>query len=364
MHMMGTGNNNSSEDTQLVFRYQSFGRIFSFLGLVCLFTAMVSPHWVVVVGTRHTINVGLWTMCRYKNCRKYVGAAKILVVIKVLISLCALSGLVAVSCAFLSSLRKSKAPLFTNFFTGLLLLGTMLLYDLSLKPNNIFGSSVVVTDLPVYVSWSFILGCFACFLFLLNANVQGAKTLLVMAIFCGFVGASFMTFTYRYSESFEMYRYQVAAMGSFITAALVFLALSIYTIRISTHGVSRIGKITYQWSFYLAWTTCPCFILSGLFGLIAHQRLLIHGSSLTDGESTITTSSCTISSLASSSSSSEWTAASSNTVEEEGEEAQQDQEQEGGEGEEEGEEEEEEEEEEEKTKPLDQVIISKEAVLA
>nr|XP_020663135.1 uncharacterized protein LOC110086522 isoform X2 [Pogona vitticeps] len=322
MHMMGTGNNNSSEDTQLVFRYQSFGRIFSFLGLVCLFTAMVSPHWVVVVGTRHTINVGLWTMCRYKNCRKYVGAAR------------------------------------------LLLLGTMLLYDLSLKPNNIFGSSVVVTDLPVYVSWSFILGCFACFLFLLNANVQGAKTLLVMAIFCGFVGASFMTFTYRYSESFEMYRYQVAAMGSFITAALVFLALSIYTIRISTHGVSRIGKITYQWSFYLAWTTCPCFILSGLFGLIAHQRLLIHGSSLTDGESTITTSSCTISSLASSSSSSEWTAASSNTVEEEGEEAQQDQEQEGGEGEEEGEEEEEEEEEEEKTKPLDQVIISKEAVLA
>ncbi|KAJ7304060.1 hypothetical protein JRQ81_011582 [Phrynocephalus forsythii] len=170
MHMIGAaGGVRSSEESQLVFRYQSFARIFSFLGLVCLFTAMVSPNWIVVVGPRHTTNVGLWTMCRNKNCRKYLGTTKILVVIRALISLCALSGLVAVSCAFLSSLRKSKAPLFANFLTGLLVLGTMLLYDMSLKPNNIFGSHIILTALPIYVSWSFILGCFSCFLFLLNA---------------------------------------------------------------------------------------------------------------------------------------------------------------------------------------------------
>ncbi|KAM6427740.1 protein NKG7-like isoform 1-T1 [Liasis olivaceus] len=122
-------------------------------------------------------------------------------------------------------------------------------------------------------------------------NAHGAKTLLVMALFCGFVGASFMTFTYRYSSSFTIYRYLVAALGSFITAALVFLGLSIYTIRVSTHGVSRTSTVSYLWSFYLAWVTCPFFIISGFLGLMAHQRLLLHGSVLSDKESVLTASS-------------------------------------------------------------------------
>ncbi|CAI5781207.1 domain-containing 2-like [Podarcis lilfordi] len=137
-----------------------------------------------------------------------------------------------------------------------------------------------------------------------SPNVYGARTLLVLALFCGIVGASFMTFTYRYSSPFTIYRYLVAAMGSLIAAALVFLALSIYTIRISTHSISRTGNITYLWSFYMAWTSCPSFILSGLFSLMAHQRLLVHGSSFSDGESSTITSS-----------SSEWTSSSSSYLE-------------------------------------------------
>ncbi|KAH0631405.1 hypothetical protein JD844_005713 [Phrynosoma platyrhinos] len=156
-----------------------------------------------------------------------------------------------------------------------------------------------------------------------SPNVQGAKTLLVMALFSGFVGASFMTFTYRYSSSFTIYRYLIAAMGSFITAALVFLALSVYTIRISTHGVIRTGKVTYQWPFYIAWTSCPLFILSGemeehyglcfscFFGLMAHQRVLMQATTLSDKESTTTTST------------SSWTTSSSSYVDEEEEEEKQ-----------------------------------------
>ncbi|KAJ7304061.1 hypothetical protein JRQ81_011583 [Phrynocephalus forsythii] len=125
---------------------------------------------------------------------------------------------------------------------------------------------LVESNKQVYYSgiWKVCMKMVCANIIAMSPNVQGAKTLLVLALFCGFVGASFMMFTYRYSENFEMYRYQVAALGSFITAALVFLAMSIYTIRISTHGVSRRGKITYQFSFYLAWITCPCFILSAL----------------------------------------------------------------------------------------------------
>ncbi|XP_042296623.1 claudin domain-containing protein 2-like [Sceloporus undulatus] len=138
-----------------------------------------------------------------------------------------------------------------------------------------------------------------------SPNVQGAKTLLVMALFSGFVGVSFMTFTYRYSSSFTIYRYLISGMGSFITAALVFLAMSVYTIRISTHGIVRTGKVTYQWAFYIAWASCPLFILSGFCGLMAHQQVLMQATALSDKESTTTTSSTS------------WTTASSSFVEEE-----------------------------------------------
>ncbi|KAK9394514.1 Nkg7: Protein NKG7 [Crotalus adamanteus] len=94
-------------------------------------------------------------------------------------------------------------------------------------------------------------------------NLNGAKTLLIMALFSGFVGASFMSITYRYSTSSATYQYLVPAVGSFIAAAFVFLGLSVYTIRISTHGASRTSATSYQWPFYLAWITCPFFILSG-----------------------------------------------------------------------------------------------------
>ncbi|XP_061453717.1 uncharacterized protein LOC133370856 [Rhineura floridana] len=296
-----------SEEGYLTFRYKFFARIFSCMGLVFLFVTLVSPFWIVIISKDYTVNLGLWNMCKATSCKKITLDSRILIITRILMSFSTVNGLVAAACTFLSSstFKVSKWPIITNFWTGITSLLTMLLYGLSLRPNSPFDSPVPSTTAPKYVSWAFVMGCIACFLFLLTANVQGARTLLVMALFCGIVGASFMTFSYRYSSSFTIYRYLVAAMGSLIAAALVFLALSIYTIRISTHIISRTGKVKYLWTFYVAWTSCPFFILSGLFSLMAHQRLLMHGSSLTDGDSTIT------------SSSSEWTTESSSYLENE-----------------------------------------------
>ncbi|ETE66436.1 Protein NKG7, partial [Ophiophagus hannah] len=145
----------------------------------------------------------------------------------------------------------------------------------------------VETEVQIYYSglWKVCLKLVCPDLVASAPNVNGAKTLLIMALFCGFVGASFMSITYRYSTTSATYRYLVPAVGSFIAAALVFLGLSIYTIRISTHGISRTSAASYQWPFYLAWTTCPFFILSGFLGLVAHQHMLMHGAVLSDKES-------------------------------------------------------------------------------
>ncbi|KAM3829452.1 uncharacterized protein M6D78_012909 [Vipera latastei] len=145
----------------------------------------------------------------------------------------------------------------------------------------------VETDTQIYYSglWKVCIKLVCPNLAASAPNVNGAKMLLVMALFSGFVGASFMSITYRYSASSATYRYMVPAVGSFITAALVFLGLSIYTIRISTHSISGTSATSYQWPFYLAWTTCPFFILSGFLGLVAHQHMLMHGDVLSDRES-------------------------------------------------------------------------------
>ncbi|XP_039178641.1 uncharacterized protein LOC120298720 isoform X2 [Crotalus tigris] len=71
-------------------------------------------------------------------------------------------------------------------------------------------------------------------------NLNGAKTLLIMALFSGFVGASFMSITYRYSTSSATYQYLVPAVGSFI---------------------------------------------AGFLGLVAHQHMLMHGAVLSDRDS-------------------------------------------------------------------------------
>ncbi|XP_026540357.1 uncharacterized protein LOC113423256 [Notechis scutatus] len=213
--------------------------------------------------------------------------SEILRLTRSLMSVSTVSGLIAVASVLFtkSNLKHSKWPLFTNLFTGIISLITMVLYGLSLQFKGLLGHPVPDITAPIYISWCFVLGCLASLLFLLNANVNGAKTLLIMALFCGFVGASFMSITYRYTTTSATYRYLVPAVGSFIAAALVFLGLSIYTIRISTHGISRTSAVSYQWPFYLAWTTCPFLILSGFLGLVAHQHMLMHGAVLSDKES-------------------------------------------------------------------------------
>ncbi|XP_033014626.1 uncharacterized protein LOC117052008 [Lacerta agilis] len=290
-----------SEESHLSFRYKFFIRIFSCVGLICLFISLLSPFWIEIFHKNSVTNLGLWNICTKRRCRKIRLNSNTLTATRILMSISTIFGLVAAACTLLSSttLRLSKLPAVTNLCTGIISLVTMVLYGTSISPNSTFDSPVPYTTSQKILSWSFVIGCLACFLFLTNANVYGARTLLVLALFCGIVGASFMTFTYRYSSPFTIYRYLVAAMGSLIAAALVFLALSIYTIRISTHSISRTGRITYLWSFYMAWTSCPCFILSGLFSLMAHQRLLVHGSGFSDGESSTITMS-----------SSEWTSSS------------------------------------------------------
>ncbi|XP_060131254.1 uncharacterized protein LOC118086255 [Zootoca vivipara] len=293
MQFLGKIDTHRSEDSHLSFRYKFFIRIFSCVGLVCLFISLLSPFWIEIFHKNFVTNLGLWNICIKRRCKRIRLNSKILLATRILMSVSTVFGLVATACTLLSSttLRLSRWPAVANLCTGIVSLVTMVLYGTSISPNSPFDSPVPYTTSPKYLSWSFVIGCLAAFLFLTNTNVYGARTLLVLALFCGIIGASFMTFTYRYSSPFTIYRYLVAAMGSLIAAALVFLALSIYTIRISTHSISRTGNITYLLSFYMAWTSCPCFILSGLFSLMAHQRLLVHGSGLSDGESSTAMSS-------------------------------------------------------------------------
>ncbi|KAJ6663523.1 hypothetical protein lerEdw1_009602 [Lerista edwardsae] len=134
----------------------------------------------------------------------------------------------------------------------------------------------------------------------ISPNVRSARALLVLALFCAFVGSSFMIFTYRYFFSYSVYRYLVSAMGSFLTA------MSVYTIRVAMHGNTKTTRITYQWAFYLAWSSCPFFILSGeneecygqlgLFGLMAHSHSPIQRLSFSDESMTLSSTSISSSS--------------------------------------------------------------------
>ncbi|XP_039178642.1 uncharacterized protein LOC120298721 [Crotalus tigris] len=159
-----------SEVSVLLFRYKFFSRIFCCVGLVCLFTALLSPFWLTIIQPDFPINVGLWNICKNHTCRKLAGNTKILLLTRSVMSLSTISGLIAVACVLFtkSSLKHSKWPLITNLFTGVITLIMMVLYGLSLKSNGFLGHPAPVTTNPIYISWSFVMGCFASFLFLLN----------------------------------------------------------------------------------------------------------------------------------------------------------------------------------------------------
>ncbi|XP_034279468.1 uncharacterized protein LOC117669273 isoform X2 [Pantherophis guttatus] len=159
-----------NEVSSLLFRYQFFTRIFSCVGLFLLFTTLFSPFWLTVIQSKTPINVGLWNICKDHTCQKLVAKTKSLHLIRSLMSLSTISGLIAVACVLITkpSLKNSNWPLFTNLFTGILALITMVLYGLSLKFKTLFGHPVPDTTEPIYISWCFVMGCFASFLFLLN----------------------------------------------------------------------------------------------------------------------------------------------------------------------------------------------------
>ncbi|KAH0631404.1 hypothetical protein JD844_005712 [Phrynosoma platyrhinos] len=126
MRLVGKGGRNQPDEGSLVFKYQFFCRVFAFLGLVCLFTSMVSPYWIEIDGIHSTSYAGLWNICVTRKCQDFT---------------------------------------VTSRLTSLL---TMLLYSWSTKPNSTLGSPIPPTPYPISLFWAFYMGCFACFLFLLN----------------------------------------------------------------------------------------------------------------------------------------------------------------------------------------------------
>ncbi|XP_053122870.1 uncharacterized protein LOC128332547 isoform X2 [Hemicordylus capensis] len=273
----------TSKERPLAFRYKFFSTICSLGGLIFMFSSYIAPYWVVIHGYNFKIHMGLWSICRDQACMAHIVLSSRMLITRIFMSIASAIGLLAATFAFLtsSSMRNSRWPLFTNCAAVTTLL-SIVFFCMSATPDKLYGRPPINHRYPVTLGWTIYVGVIASFLFMMSANVHSTRTLLILALFCGFISTSFMTITYHYYSSFTAYRYMVAAMGSFFTGSLVFLAMSVYTIRVSTHANTKTAKITYQWSFYMAWSSCPFFILSGLFGLMAHSRSPIHRHLLND----------------------------------------------------------------------------------
>ncbi|XP_053122871.1 uncharacterized protein LOC128332547 isoform X3 [Hemicordylus capensis] len=218
----------TSKERPLAFRYKFFSTICSLGGLIFMFSSYIAPYWVVIHGYNFKIHMGLWSICRDQACMAHIVLSSRMLITRIFMSIASAIGLLAATFAFLtsSSMRNSRWPLFTNCAAAVTTLLSIVFFCMSATPDKLYGRPPINHRYPVTLGWTIYVGVIASFLFMMSANVHSTRTLLILALFCGFISTSFMTITYHYYSSFTAYRYMVAAMGSFFTGLFGLMAHS------------------------------------------------------------------------------------------------------------------------------------------
>lgn len=145
--------------------YRLVTQILGCLGLILLSITLFTPNWMMIMCPYFNFTMGLWSICVNKTCTKLVVYSVTFEIYRALMITTVIIGMMAVATSFVPILRRYQLPVITNVSTGLLSLIFMLTYGQWISMRLLLDG--LGFPLLAYFSWSFLLGCLGCAMFML-----------------------------------------------------------------------------------------------------------------------------------------------------------------------------------------------------
>ncbi|XP_065430698.1 uncharacterized protein LOC135976879 [Chrysemys picta bellii] len=106
-----------------------------------------------------------------------------------------------------------------------------------------------------------------------TAYFKAIRALLLFALLASSVAVASLLVSIRPFARWRGSRFLVSATANFIAGLLVLISVVIFTAHVMLHSVNPQARAFFEWAFFLGWTLCPLFVLSGILSLFVYSSL-------------------------------------------------------------------------------------------
>ncbi|XP_039369233.1 transmembrane protein 47-like [Mauremys reevesii] len=104
-----------------------------------------------------------------------------------------------------------------------------------------------------------------------TSSFKAIRALLLFALLASCVAVASLLVSVRPFARWRGAHFLLSATANFIAGLLVLISVVIFTAHVMLDSVNPQARASFQWAFFLAWTLCPLFVLSGILALFVHS---------------------------------------------------------------------------------------------
>ncbi|XP_054855871.1 protein NKG7-like [Eublepharis macularius] len=104
-----------------------------------------------------------------------------------------------------------------------------------------------------------------------DGYIVATRVLLILASLAALASTVCLVASFTQCTPHSMHGPLIASITAFVAGSCTLIAVTVYTAESWENNNASIQR-TYEWSFYLAWTTFPSLLLTGIFSLVLYRR--------------------------------------------------------------------------------------------